>query len=105
MFENYGEETTAFAHESVTVDNTVGGVLLTSATYLVQQNEPTRRAVLTLEGAQIRYTYDATAPTTAVGHLMEVGDTVIISGYQNIQRFRAIRTGGVDGTLRVTYER
>ena len=87
------------AYESVTVDATVGGVLLTAATYL-----RATKAFMTLESAQIRFTKDGTAPTTSVGHLLQVGQTVYLENADEIRNFRAIRTGSSSGVLKVTYE-
>lgn len=87
------------AYESVTVDNTVGGVSLTAATY-----GRARKAFVTLETAQIRFTIDGTAPTTSVGHLLESGQTLDLKNTDEIRNFRAIRTGSVSGGLKVTYE-
>ena len=86
------------AHESVTVDATVGGVGLTATTYL-----RARKAFLTLETAQIRFTLDGTTVTSSVGHLMEVGQILTLENPDEIRNFRAIRTGS-SGTLKVTYE-
>src|SRR5207248_10327288 len=43
--------------------------------------------------AEISFTYDNTAPTTTVGQLAEIGDQIVVSGHDNVMRFRAIRTG------------
>lgn len=99
------EETSGFAHEALTIDNTAGGIALTAATYAPAGAPGAVRAVLTLETAQIRWTYDGTAPTTTVGHLMETGEKVALTGAETIARFRAIRTGGTSGVLHITYER
>jgi hypothetical protein len=63
------------------------------------------RAVMTLETAQVRYRYDGTNPTSSEGHLLEIGETLVLEGAANIDKFKAIRTGSTDGTLKVTYER
>ena len=102
----YEESYTAFAFETLTIDATAGGIGCTSATYQPSGGGAAERAVLgPLESGQIRYNYDGTAPTATTGHLLEVGDTLILLGLGNINLFRAIRTGGVSGTLPVTYER
>ena len=54
-----------------------------------------------LETAQIRWRDDGTAPTAAVGHLMETGQTLEYDGDLNNIQF--IRTGGTSGSLPVTY--
>lgn len=98
------EATSGFAHESVTIADTAGGTALTSATYNPDGEPGAVRAVLTLEAAQIRWTYDGTAPTTTVGHLMETGEKIALDGAETIRQFRAIRTGATSGVLHVTYE-
>ena len=87
------------AYESVTVDNTVGGVGLTAATY-----GRATKAFLTLEDAQIRFTKDGTTVTTSVGHLLQVGQTVDLEDQFEIINFRAIKTGKSSGKLKVTYK-
>lgn len=56
-----------------------------------------------LEAAEIRFTIDGTTPTTTVGTLLEIGDYVVVTGYDSIVRFRAIRTGAVSGVLSCNY--
>ena len=68
-------------------------------------------ALLTLETAQIRWRADGTAPTSAVGHLMEVGDTLNFTSWEVpsanwksvLRAIRFIRTTATSGVLRVTY--
>lgn len=90
------------AFEQITVANSAIG--LTSATIVqgsghVQANTATCR----LETAQIRYRIDGTAPTTTVGTLLEIGDSVILRGTDVLLKFSAIRTGGSSGVLDCTY--
>lgn len=94
-----------FAFETVTVDNTAGGVALTAATFAPTNAIPADHAFITVETAQIRFNYDSTAPTSTAGHVAEPGDVIKLDSNQSIKRFRAIRTGGVSATIRVTYER
>jgi hypothetical protein len=71
-------------------------------------------ATCTLETAQIRFRTDGTDPTSAIGHILEVGQSLcigyctgkigVISNLVALNQFRAIRTGTVDGVLRCTYE-
>ncbi|MGH8360889.1 MAG: hypothetical protein ACRESF_25665 [Pseudomonas sp.] len=67
---------------------------------------PNCRAVMRLETAEIRYSYDESAPaiSTTVGTPLEVLDTLTITTKQNLMQFQAIRTTGVSGKLNVTYE-
>ena len=84
--------------ESITVDNTVGGVGLTGATY-----GTSRYALITAETAQMRFTVSGNAPTTTHGHLLNPGDTIYLDSLADITAFRAIRTGSVSGVLQVSY--
>ncbi len=94
----------AGAAEALTFDNTTGGIGFTASTY-VSNNESATKALFVLEGAQCRFTIDGTAPTTTVGHLIEVGDVVTIEGASDIANFKCIRTGATSGTGFVTYFR
>lgn len=92
-----------FAYEAVTVSNSAIG--LTKATYDPgQEHQKAIRALITVETANMRYTYDGTTPTSTVGHLVGNGDVVTLNGYGNIKRFKAIRTDS-DASIKVTYER
>ena len=83
-------------YESITVaDSAIGG---TSATYLTAT-----RAEMTLETAQIRIRVDGTDPTSSEGHLVEVGDVIVLTSASQISNFKAIRTGASSGVLKVTY--
>lgn len=86
----------AFAYESITVAATAIGC--TAATYLEAS-----RAEMTLETAQIRIRDDGTNPTSSEGHIVEVGDTILLTSPAQIAGFKAIRTGAVSGVLKVTY--
>ena len=63
------------------------------------------RVIVTCDTGQLRFRYDGAVPTAAIGHLLEIGDVLVIEGALNIQSFQAIRTGGTSGTLVVTGER
>ena len=83
-------------YQQLTVDNTSGGVALTvPATAMAASGR--------LETAQIRFTLDGTAPTTAVGTLLEVGETLALENRGELTGFRAIRTGATSGVLSVEY--
>lgn len=88
--------------EALTVDDTAGGVAITSTTYTPTRGAVSQECNCSLETAQIRFTTDGTAPTTSVGHLLEVGQKVKLEGYDEIATFRAIRTGATSGALKVT---
>lgn len=91
----------AFAHESITVAGTAIG--FTAATYLTS-SEKAKRAIVTVEDAQIRYTYDGTTPTSSIGHLLNPMDVLVLIGSDNITNFKAIRVSSTSGTLKITYE-
>ena len=82
--------------QALTVDATVGGVTLTVPATAVA-------AHARLETAQIRWTVDGTAPTTTVGTLLEIGETIEFETRAELTWFKAIRTGGSSGTLQVEY--
>ena len=83
--------------EEITVGTTAVGVTMPVGRTPV-------RATFTLATAQIRFTYHGTAPSAAVGHLMDVGDALTLEGATNISNFRAIRSGSTSGVLSVTLE-
>ena len=86
----------AFDDEVITVaDSAIG---LTAGTYLAAT-----KAEMTLETAQIRVRKDGSDPTTSVGHLVEVGDLIVLNSASDIANFKAIRTGSTSGKLTVTY--
>ena len=85
--------------ERLTVDATAGGVSLTLGT-------SARYCNMRLETAQIRFTLDdSTAPTNAIGRLMEVGEIIVLESIEEMEAFAAIRTGGTSGVLDVEYMR
>jgi hypothetical protein len=109
-----------FAFETLTVSSTAGGKALTSTKYSTktvpnsQANAAIGRnakiAIITLDGAagtnDIRWTTDGTAPVaTTTGHLYQSksAEPLVIYGMSNIVNFRAIREGGADGVIQVTY--
>lgn len=91
----------AVDYETLTVDNTSGGVALT--TTKIAKCLSNGYIVAVLGGAEIRFTTDTTAPTTAVGIPLEVGQQLTVTGPNDLLQFRAIRTGAVSGTLYVQY--
>ena len=87
----------AIGHESVTVAGTAIGITATP-----QDGVAPFAAVITVEGAQISFTVDGTTPTPTVGHQADPGDVIELVGRAEVSNFRAIRTGGVSATLKVT---
>ena len=82
--------------ESVTVDDTAGG--LTAATY-----GDATSAFITVEDHPMRYRVDGDDATDAIGHLVDDGDSIILSSAADIANFSAIRTTADSATIRVTY--
>lgn len=62
-------------------------------------------AMFTVETNPVRFRMDGTDPTAAIGHLLNVGDSLVISGNQNLTKLRFIRQGAADGTVMATYYR
>jgi hypothetical protein len=94
-----------FDKEELTVDDTVGGVSFDTDKIRPAGEIPAEIACCTLETAQIRHWIDGSAPTTTEGHLTEIGDTLVVEGEVALENFRAIRTGGTSGELKVSYGR
>lgn len=59
-------------------------------------------ALITVETDAVRFWLDGSAPTASVGHLLNVGDSVLLEGRAEVDRFRVIRVTA-DATLRVSY--
>ena len=92
---------TPFAGEAITVaSNAIG---FTAATIISTEVEPAKKAVVTLETAQIRFRVDGTNPEATVGHLLGVGDTLILEGEDEIRLFRGIRTSATSASIHCTY--
>lgn len=109
--------TSAIGRQTLTVDATAGGVGFTAANFSRVSTGTgansgatldARCALITVDGDvetnDIRWTCDGTAPVAATtGHLLQAGDVLTLYGYGNILKFRAIREGGTNGTLQVTF--
>lgn len=91
----------AASYEALTVADTAVGI---TASMLTVNGQQVRVCRGRLETAQVRWRYDGTAPTAGEGILLEIGDWLVLDRYENITRFRAIRTGAVSGVLRMTCE-
>jgi hypothetical protein len=90
------------AYESITVSSTAIG--LTSGTINpIITGVRTVTALCAVETAQIRYRIDGTDPTSSEGIVLNDGDTLTIEGSEDLLKFRAIRTGGSDATLKCSY--
>lgn len=54
-----------------------------------------------VDGANVRYRFDGTAPTTSVGAIASSGDTVSIDNLEQATAIRFIRDDSVDATLEI----
>lgn len=61
------------------------------------------RAVIVVEAQPIRYRDDGTAPTASVGMLCAAALRFDIESRESLLAFRAIRQGGVDAVLSISY--
>jgi hypothetical protein len=95
----------AVGFETITVANTaIGGTLATfTPTSGALAGEANLALFGPLETAQVRWRDDGTAPTSTVGHLLEVGQVLEYDG--DVGSISFIRTGGTSGALPVTYYR
>lgn len=91
----------SYTQESITVANTAIG--FTAATINRGDGNTPARAVFVVETAQIRFRVDGGDPTTTVGLLLDIGDEVTITGEHDIEKFKAIRTGGTSGVIQPHY--
>jgi hypothetical protein len=96
-----------FAYEQLTV--TAGVQVLTPSKYAVTAGNPgyeaAASAFLTLNGGDIRYTYDGTTPTSSTGHVLRDGGTLTLVGQNQMGTFKCIQTGSTSSEISVTYER
>lgn len=92
-----------FAYEEVTVGATATG--LTAATFQPSTGQGAVQAKITIEGANIRYRCDGTAPTASVGESGKSGMQITLESPGEIVDFQAIREKSTSATLRVAYFR
>ena len=96
--------------ELLTIDATAGGVGFTAGSNPTTANtfdlKGVRQAVCRVEDAEIRIQTAPGVTVTASGGGIEkaAGDEFIITGYDDMKNFKAIRTGGTSGVLQVIYE-
>jgi hypothetical protein len=88
------------AFEQITVAGTAIG--FTAARITPAGLNQATVAICRVRTAQISFTYDGTVPTSTVGTLLEVGDTLRLDGHDTLVRFLAIRTGA-SGQLDCTF--
>jgi len=90
-------------YESISVGDTAVGI--TSALIVPANGHKNGAAWFTIEGGPIRFRIDGTDPTASEGHLVDPGETVDIDGYDNLLRFRIIRTSASATVIRVSIGR
>lgn len=86
-------------YESVTVADSAIGI--TSTVRSPAGRPPQTACEARLETAQVRFRFDGTAPTSSEGSLLEVGEVLTLRGAATLAAFRAIRTGGTSGVLKI----
>ena len=95
---------TCFAAEKITISDSALG--LTAATYNVAGENVCKAAIITVDAQPIRVTLDgSTTPAASVGHGFDADDIIFISGQGNLANFSAIREGGTDADIQVSYLR
>ena len=96
-----------FAFEVITVGSTVKRLTVATFTTTTDDNDTqkAKRAIITIENAQLRYRMDGENPTASVGHILNPFDTLTIIGNQNMLNFRAIRKGSTSSKIVVSYEK
>jgi len=87
--------------ETITVSDTAIGFTTSKIT---KPNIEVTFAFCVLAGAQVRFWLDGTSPTTTVGQLLEVGQTLTLTTRGDIINFKAIKTGTTSGTLSCCYK-
>ena len=97
--------TIGFAFGSGTVSSTA--LALTDAPFSISQPnvDAADRIRVTAATQDLRYRYDGGDPTASVGHLLAVGQTLILDGQNNISQFKIIRATGADGAASITLEK
>ena len=88
--------------ETLTIPHLATAVFTPAELSTVDGNK-TVRAVIQLEGADIRYTYDGTTPTATVGQKVLNGSWFQIIGEDNITNFEAYGLTGT-ATAYIVYE-
>ena len=87
----------------------VAAVELTEAIYKVgnfgRAARAYPRALITVESAAIRFRMDGEDPVDAVGggHIGQVGTIITLENAEEIRKFKAVRSGGSDASLFVSY--
>lgn len=93
-----------YKNETVTVaDSAIGFTVANINLAMKLFGRPIKCVVFTLAVAEIRAWENGVDPTTTTGHIISVGDVVVVDG-NNTESFRAIRTGGSSGIISIAYE-
>ena len=96
--------TIGYNFEQLTVTNDIK--ILTASKYKdVDTTGGASAALLTNDGADIRYTYDGTTPSATVGHLLPDKGILTLIGQNQMSQLQAFRAGGTDSIITITYER
>lgn len=85
-----------YAFESIDVDNTIKQ--LTAGTY-----DDATSATIMVEDAEVRVTLDGTDPSTTVGMLFYVGDTIELTSAAEIAGFKVTRATGTNAKITAHY--
>ncbi len=96
-----------YAFEQITAGATAVSLTASKYTCLVDDPSdiPTRRVVIYVETAAVRYRLDGTAPTTSVGEILADGDRLVIDHCAELANAQFIADTGTSATLNVTYRR
>lgn len=101
--------TSPFGHEKLTVSTTALGFTAAElrVTTAGASTDVAVEALVSTEDAPIRFTLDGTTPVDATdtGHVLASGDSMILYGEDALRKFRAVRSGGTDAVVNVTYFR
>jgi hypothetical protein len=90
------------SYESITVSSAAIGLTAGTITPIIA-GVRNATALCVVETAQIRYRVDGTDPTSSEGIALNIGDTLVLEGSDDLLKFRAIRTGGTDAVLKCSY--
>lgn len=90
----YTAEKNPKGYQQITVSTTAVGLTVPDGA---------TRAVLGIEAQPLRYRTDGTNPTASVGMLQAASTFVELSGADTLANFKAIRSGGTDSVLNVSY--
>jgi hypothetical protein len=102
---------TPYDHEVITVSTTPIGFTLAKLVPQGDANQrdqgPARVLLVTMDSANsLRYTTDGSTPVaTSHGHVLLTGQALTLGNFQAMKSFRAVREGGADSKLQVTFLR